>query len=99
MDDAYQAGDCDLARSLIDEWDDKQVEKDEDSVPRFDDDGFEGPSAGKKERKLQMPSGRAANYDDILFALFKKGNRRVLRPARSIALGACGADRCRAPRA
>ena len=35
MDDAYQAGDYDLARSLIDERKDKQVEKGEDSVPRI----------------------------------------------------------------
>jgi hypothetical protein len=33
VDDAFQAGDYDLAQRLIDEWKDKQVEKGEDSVP------------------------------------------------------------------
>jgi SPP1 gp7 family putative phage head morphogenesis protein len=55
VDDAYQAGDYELAQSMIDEWKANQVEKGEDNVPPSDDEGFEGPNQPNKKRKLQTP--------------------------------------------
>ena len=63
VDDAYQAGDYDQAQALIDKWkDDNGVQK----ADPPDDQGFEGPNAPKKKRKLQTPAGQLAmDHDDI----------------------------------
>jgi len=65
IDQAYEDGDYDKAKQLLDVWKGMQVEKAEDAIPPSDDEGFEGPNAGKKKRKLQTPAAREEDYDDI----------------------------------
>ena len=64
VDDAYAAGNYDEAEDLLDEWRKSHTVGKADAEPPGDE-GFEGPNAGKKKRKLQSPAGREQDYDDI----------------------------------
>ena len=72
VDKAYQAGLYNRAKEMIDQWieengsDDEEFVKTEDAIPPTgDDNGFEGPNAPRKKRKLQVPAGREQDYGDI----------------------------------
>jgi hypothetical protein len=65
IDQAYEDGDYDKAKQLLDDWTSKRVEKAEHAIPPSDDQRFDGPNVGKKNREPLTSPGREQDYEDI----------------------------------